>query len=116
MTYYKEYFKKLEREGKIFEKAEEIAKIVKKRASTIFQDCKVFLCGSYVKGSYTLSSDLDILIVAENIPKRLRFEYYYATVKKLLKDLNFSKINIHLLNKEKFLKRKKIYEPLLEIN
>lgn len=57
------------------------------------------MVGSYAKGTYTLPSDLDILVVSDNIPEKLNFEWYKNTVKELTDDY---RINIHLLNKKKF--------------
>jgi predicted nucleotidyltransferase len=56
--------KKLEKEA--YEKVKEFIKQVKPLKPKL-----VMLYGSYVKGNFTESSDIDVCIVAENLPKNI---------------------------------------------
>ena len=103
-----EYYKMLEKNKEFFEKAFEIAKDVAKKARELFKDCEVYIVGSYAKGTHKLSSDLDILIVSDEIPEKMDFEWYSKVVKSLTDDC---RINIHLVNKDKFGEVEKMYSP-----
>jgi len=103
-----EYYKMLEKNKEFFEKAFEITKDVAKKAREIFKDCEVYIVGSYAKGTHKLSSDLDILIVSDEIPEKMEFEWYSKVVKSLTDDY---RINIHLVNKDKFGEVEKMYSP-----
>lgn len=46
-----------------------IAEEIKKLLSEKFEDVKVFVFGSAVKGNWGVFSDIDILIVSEKIPR-----------------------------------------------
>lgn len=107
-----EYYKMLEKNKEMFDNALSIAKEIKNRARKIFADCEVYIVGSYVKGTHTLSSDLDVLIVSDDIPEKMDFEWYRDTVKNLTDD---HRINIHLLNKKKFKDLEKMYSPRLPV-
>ena len=104
----KKYFELLKKNREIFEKAEEVAKEVKEKARKVFDDCEVYIIGSYVRGDYTLSSDLDILIVSSKIPERFDFEWYSKIVSELTKD---DRVNIHLVNRKKFAEMERVYRP-----
>ncbi len=108
----KEYYEMLEKNEELFRKARDVAREIKRRALEIFGDCEVYLVGSYAKGNYTLSSDLDILIVSDRIPERINFEWYCHIVKKLTDD---HRINIHLVNRKKFEGIQKMYSPRLPV-
>ncbi len=69
-----------------------IAAEVKERAEKILGNCEVFIVGSYARGEYTLSSDLDILIVSDRIPERFSFKWYVELVRSLTDD---ERVNIH---------------------
>jgi len=107
-----EYYKILEKNKEFFEKAPEIAKDIAKKARKLFKDCEVYIVGSYAKGTHKLSSDLDILIVSDEIPEKIDFEWYSKVVKSLTDDF---RINIHLVNKEKFSEVEKMYSPKIRV-
>ncbi len=108
----KEYFEMLEKNKDFFERAFEIAKDIKKRATEIFGECRVYIVGSFARGKHRLSSDLDILIVSDRIPERLDFEWYSEVVKKLTDD---PRVEIHLANEENFKKLERVYSPRIEV-
>ncbi|AIG98592.1 nucleotidyltransferase domain-containing protein [Archaeoglobus fulgidus] len=107
-----EYYRKLKENEKFFDNAHEIAKEIKEKAKRIFDDCDVFIVGSFARKKHTLSSDLDILIVSSKVPEKINFAEYCSIVKSLTED---SRINIHLINREKFGEMRKYYEPMIEI-
>ena len=108
----RKYFDLLKKNREVFEKAEEIAESVKKKAKEIFGDCEVYLIGSYVRGDFTLSSDLDILIISDKIPEKFDFDWYSNVVKKLTND---DRVNVHLVNRKKFAEVEKLYRPRLPV-
>jgi len=107
-----EYYALLEKNREFFEQALDIASKIKDKARKIFGECEVYITGSYARRSYTLSSDLDVLIVSSTIPEKLSFEWYSDVVKKLTDDY---RINIHLLNKRRFKETRRVYHPLIPV-
>jgi len=107
-----EYYALLEKNKEFFEQAIDIALKIKEKARRLFGECEVYITGSYARGSYTLSSDLDILIVSDTIPEKLSFEWYSDVVKKLTDDW---RVNLHLLNKERFKETERLYRPLMPV-
>ena len=71
--FYKIYYEMLDKNVEFFRNAFRLAKEVKERARKIFDDCEVFIVGSFARGEHTLSSDLDVLIVSEKIPEKFDF-------------------------------------------
>jgi len=108
----KEYYDLLERNKEFFEKAFDIVREIAIRARRIFEDCEVYIVGSFARKTYTLSSDLDILIVSNSIPEKIDFEWYCKIVKALTDDY---RINIHLLNKKRLKEYEKIYSPMIKV-
>jgi len=107
-----EYYRKLKENEKFFAKAFEIAEGIKRKAEKLFGDCEVFIVGSFARGEHRLNSDLDLLIVSTKIPSKLNFEDYCKFVKALTED---DRINIHLLNRERFEEMKRFYEPMIRV-
>ncbi len=107
-----EYYDLLERNREFFDRALEIAKEIAEKAKEMFEDCEVYVVGSFARGTHKLSSDLDILIVSDKIPEKIDFEWYSKVVKALTDDY---RINIHLVNKEKFEKVEKLYSPRIRV-
>ena len=108
----KKYFEILKKNKDLFEKAEEVARNIKRKAKELFEDSEVYIVGSYARGDFTLSSDLDILIVSDKIPEKLDFEWYCAVVKKLTDD---NRVNVHLINKRKFMELERLYLPRIPV-
>lgn len=106
-----EYYKILKKNRELFDRAFEIAAKIKSRAEKIFR-CEVYIVGSFAKNNHTLSSDLDILIVSDEIPEKLEFEWYSKIVKTLTDD---TRVNIHLWNRKKFREVEKLYRPRIPI-
>ncbi len=107
-----EYFRLLEKNRKFFDNAMITARQVERRAKKIFDDCQVFIVGSFAEGRHKLSSDLDILIISQKIPEKFSFEWYCNIVKRLSDD---NRVNIHLVNKRKFKEVKRLYWPRIEV-
>ena len=112
MTGLIDYFRMLEKNKGFFDNAMDVAKQVGKKAKEIFGDCQVFVTGSFAEGRHRLSSDLDILVISEEIPEKLDFEWYCRVVKSLTDDC---RINIHLVNKRKFREVERLYWPRIEV-
>ena len=75
-------------------------KRIKSRAKKILGDVKVIVFGSIVKGEYTPMSDIDILIISENIPSNIIEQ---AEIKaKLLKGFKPGIFQIHLVKNEEY--------------
>jgi len=108
----KEYYEILEKNKEFFDRAFEVAKRIAKKAKEIFDDCEVYIVGSFARGEHKLSSDLDILIVSKEIPKKIEFEWFSKIVKTLTDD---HRVNIHLVNKEKFDEVEKMYSPRIRV-
>ena len=108
----REYYEMLEKNEELFRRAKDVAREIKERASKIFGDCEVYLVGSYARGDYTLSSDLDVLVVSNKIPEKIDFEWYCDIVRRLTDD---DRINIHLMNRGKFKEVQGFYSPRLPI-
>ena len=108
----KEYYEILEKNKEFFDRAFEVAKRIAKKAKEIFDDCEVYIVGSFARDEHKLSSDLDILIVSKEIPKKIKFEWFSKIVKTLTDD---HRVNIHLINKEKFDEVEKMYSPRIRI-
>ncbi len=107
-----EYYKLLEKNKEFFERVDEIAKDIARRAKEIFGSCDVYVVGSYARKEHKLSSDLDILIVSDRIPRKYSFDWYSIIVKKLTDDY---RINIHLLNEKRFKEVEGVYSPRIKI-
>ncbi len=107
-----EYYEILEKNKEFFDRAFEIAEQIAKKARELFDDCEVYIVGSFARGEHTLSSDLDILIVSKEIPKKIEFEWFSRIVKTLTDD---PRVNIHLVNREKFGDVEKMYSPRIKI-
>ena len=112
MVKVREYYEILEKNREFFEKAFKIAKDISEKAKKMFEDCEVFIIGSFARGEHKLSSDLDILIVLDKIPDKIDFEFYSRIVKTLTDD---PRVNIHLLNKRRFKEVDKIYSPRIKV-
>ncbi len=107
-----EYYKLLEKNIEFFEKAIEIAEKVGEKAMELFDNCEVYVVGSYARKEHKLSSDLDVLVISEDIPRKYDFDWYFRIVKKLTDD---HRINLHLLNREMFKEVERLYSPRIRI-
>ncbi|MEM5830180.1 MAG: nucleotidyltransferase domain-containing protein [Candidatus Aenigmatarchaeota archaeon] len=106
------YYKSLEENKKFFENALNIAKEIKEKARKIFKNYKVYIGGSFARGEHKLNSDLDIIIVSKEIPKKMSFDEYFKIISNICED---ERVNIHLLNESFFEKNKKFYKKLIEV-
>jgi len=91
----------VEEEGKYFEKYKEYAKRIKEIAKSELENVKVFVFGSVVEGKHTPSSDIDILILSDSMPKSMKKR---ASIKaKILKEIGIlSPFEIHLVDPKEF--------------
>lgn len=112
MVEVREYYEILEKNREFFKEAFEIAKDIAEKAKKMFKDCEVFIIGSFARGDHKLSSDLDILIVSDEIPDKIDFEFYSRIVKALTDD---PRVNIHLLNRRRLKEVDKIYSPRIKV-
>ena len=85
---------------KYFKEYRKYARKIKKIAESEIGDVEVIVFGSVVEGKATPKSDIDILIVSENMPSKEIRSFLRA---KILKELGlFSPFEIHLVNKKEF--------------
>ena len=77
-------------------------------------DVKVFLFGSVLKNEQTPSSDIDLLIFSEKMPKKLSKRNRIKV--KILKEVGFfSPFELHLVDKEEFEFYKKFIDKMKEV-
>ena len=85
---------------KYFRKPEEYAKLIKLKSEKILGCVEVYLFGSIVRKDWTLSSDIDILVVSE---KEINPEDKGKIKVELLKSVDFfAPFEIHLVSQELF--------------
>jgi predicted nucleotidyltransferase len=101
---------------KFFENPIYYARLILYRAEEIFgkSNTRIFLFGSIVKGNYTLSSDIDVLVVAPPVPPENKAGILTA----LKQDLEFaSPFNIILCDASRYERwfKKYILDECLEI-
>ncbi len=108
--------RKKERE-KYFRNYKFYCKKIKKEAKKILgKSLKVLVFGSLVKGKWNFQSDIDVLIISDNLPKD--FEKRGEIRTKIKSKINpFSPFQLHLVTKEEFEKWYKnfIKKDFLEI-
>jgi len=90
------------------------AKESKKIAKRFFKKLKVFVFGSVVKGDYTPASDIDLVIVSKNMPRRSEER---AKIKgEIYKKIGiFSPFEIHMVNEKEFEWYKKFIDKKIAI-
>ena len=77
------------------------AKKIKEIATKLLGKSEVFVFGSVVEGKHTPSSDIDILIVSENVPKSLEDRAKISA--KILKEIDiFAPFELHIVNEKEF--------------
>ena len=108
----REYYDILEKNKEFFDRSFEIAGQIAKKAREIFDDCEVYIAGSFAREEHKLSSDLDILIESRDIPKKIEFEWFSKVAKTLTDD---HRVNIYLINREKFREVEKMCSPRIRI-
>jgi len=75
-------------------------KKIKKIVKQIFSDAKVIVFGSIVTNKYSADSDIDILIVSDEIPKGL---FEQAKIKVMIKNkFKLAPFEIHLATKQEY--------------
>ncbi|QOJ79013.1 nucleotidyltransferase domain-containing protein [Infirmifilum lucidum] len=90
----------------------EVAREVKRRAEAMFGRCEVYVVGSFARGEHRLSSDFDVLVVAEGIPDRVDFEWYYDVARRLVDEEG---VNVHLLSPSSFARLEKMYKDRVRV-
>lgn len=112
-----EIFKEVKDErAKYFKEAWNILKKMKAEFSKYLQDVNLYVFGSFIKGNYTLGSDIDVLVVSPNFPERM-----IDRVMIELKVISALKLNlihpfeIHLVRPEEFKRYEKFIYKMLEI-
>ena len=98
-----------ERRRKYFENLDFYLDLIKKRINKIFPDAKIYLFGSVVEGRTHPHSDIDVAVVTDKAPRKVRD---LAEVKvKILEGLELSPFELHILSERewdfyrKFVKR-----------
>ncbi|RLI72593.1 DNA polymerase subunit beta [Archaeoglobales archaeon] len=87
-------------EREYFKRYKEYAKKIKEIVEGEVGDVDVIVFGSVVEGKATPKSDIDVLVVSENMPSKEKRGFLRA---KILKEIGlFSPFEIHLVNKKEF--------------
>lgn len=88
-------------EKKYFANPKKYAQKIKKLAEKRLTDPQVFLFGSIVKGGYSPSSDIDLLLISPSVPKQ---QHKRAKIKaKIYQEIGLSSpFEIHLITPEEF--------------
>jgi|Deesub1362A_J573_1020465.scaffolds.fasta_scaffold00294_11 hypothetical protein len=88
-------------ERKYFENYLEYAELIKKIATDLLRDVEVYVFGSIVEKKHTPASDIDIIIVSQNMPEK---QSDRARIRgKILKSIDvFAPFEIHLVNYKEF--------------
>jgi predicted nucleotidyltransferase len=73
----------------------EIAKCVKEIISKIDPSAEIYVFGSVVRGEYTGASDIDILVITNNIEKK------YEIMVKVYKKIN-APVELHIVSPEQY--------------
>jgi len=111
-----EYFDYLISKEKYFKNYLKYVKILKENAKKILKDknLKVIVFGSVIEKDYTLSSDIDILIISSKIPKKgIKRAKILGRIYNSI-DI-FSPFEIHLINKEDWKVYKKFIKKFKEV-
>ena len=103
-----------EEEKKYFLEAKKYAQKIKNQAQKTLFPLQVFLFGSIVKGNWTPSSDIDLLLVSPSVPKK---QYQRAKIKtKLYQEIGLaSPFEIHLITPEEFSWYKRFIDKKVKI-
>ncbi|RLI97063.1 MAG: DNA polymerase subunit beta [Candidatus Aenigmatarchaeota archaeon] len=105
--------RKIENE-KYFRNFLKYAKIAKRIAEKELKDVRVFIFGSIVKKEHTPASDIDLLIISKNMPKRISERAKIQA--KILKKIGiFSPFEIHMVNEEEFKWYEKFIDKKIEV-
>ena len=84
---------------KYFKNPKKYAKIIKKKAKEILGEVEVYLFGSIVRGDFGPDSDIDVLVVSENLNK----EKIGEIKAQILRQIDFfAPFQIHLITKEEY--------------
>jgi uncharacterized protein len=99
---------------KYFKNYRSYLKTIKNICMKELKDAKVYLFGSFAEGKYLPSSDIDVLIVSKNMPKKVseRSEIKAKIWKKIGL---FSPFELHLVNEEEFEWYKKFVKKLVAV-
>ncbi len=104
-----------EERKKYFENAEKFCKEIKKEAQKNLGEVKLYLFGSVAKGKWGPDSDIDVLVVSNDLPRDWEERRKLRT--KLKSKFPFAPFQIHLATFEEFEQwyKKFIKEDLKEI-
>jgi len=111
---YKILLKQAKVNQKYFENYRKYAEKIKAIASKLLKDCKVFVFGSVVEGKALPSSDIDVLIVSKNTPKKMKERA--KIVAEIFRKIGiFSPFEIHLITEEEFEWYKRFVKKFIEV-
>lgn len=80
-------------------KSTEIAKLIKKLIQKSHPKAKIYLFGSTINGKYTASSDIDILIISNEITQKRK----YNIITEIRRKIGFNiPIEIHICTEKQF--------------
>lgn len=99
-----------EEKEKYFKDFRAYCEIIKKKAEEIIGEIRVVVFGSVVRGDFTPNSDIDILIISDNLPESMEERLKIKTaVKSSLGRLN--PFQLHLVTTKEF---EEYYKPFVK--
>jgi len=99
----------LRKDREYFDNFMEYAERIKEIAERILGEAEVLVFGSVADGRATMASDIDVLIISKNAPKKISEKS--KVIGEILKEIGvFSPFEIHLVTPEEF----KWYENFLK--
>ncbi len=98
--------------SKILKNWKENVEKVASGAHSLLKNCEVYAFGSAITGRLTAASDIDVLIIAEDLPKKImKRAKLKVRIERLAKLPACHPIQIHLIEKDE-LKRSSIYSEV----
>ncbi|MGQ9469690.1 MAG: nucleotidyltransferase domain-containing protein [Nitrososphaerales archaeon] len=85
-------------------------------AKKFLEDCEVYAFGSAIKGKLIAASDIDVLIITENLPKTiLERARVKEKIEKLARLPPYHPVQMHLITKDEA-RRSSIYSKIIKEN
>lgn len=99
-----------EEKEKYFKNYRAYCQILKEKAEEFIGESKIIVFGSFVRGEFTPNSDIDVLIISDNLPESVEEK---VKIKVLLKSSlgHLNPFQLHLVTKKEF---EDYYKPFIK--